>query len=73
VTGRGERDVEVRHALETEVHVLAAEVEVPQLRSALSSKSAVALADELELLLIQAADAAEELAMLPLRGRRWVS
>jgi hypothetical protein len=55
-------DVEVQHALETKMHAL--ETEAAQLRGALPSRSAVALADELHRLLIRAADAAQELATL---------
>jgi hypothetical protein len=55
-------DVEVRQALETKLHTL--EAEAAQLRSALPSRSATALTDELHRLLIRAADTAEELATL---------
>jgi hypothetical protein len=62
VTERGERDVEVKRALETKVDAL--EAEAAQWRGALPSKSAAVLADELHELLFRAADTGHELATL---------
>jgi hypothetical protein len=55
-------DAEIQRALETTLHVL--EAEAGQLRTALPSKSAIALADEPHGLLIRGADTAHELATL---------